>query len=293
MADNGDDALLRDEASDAKKYTKNPPPEGMSKREWKRIQKRQRWEDSREDYLLQKREKRKQARENKKKRVLEGGKERSPKKQRINPDQQVQTDVGIVIDCAFDDLMKDGEVMSLSQQIVRCYSENRRAAKQVKMSVTSFNKRLRQRFEGPLQSHYRQWRDADFTPDSYSVKDASQAVYLSADSENVIEKLEPGKVYIIGGIVDKNRHKNLCNNKAREQGIQTGRLPIDQYIQISGRKVLTVNHVFEILLRWLETENWKTAFEAVLPTRKLEHSTQQTPASNSEGEINKQDGESI
>ena len=32
-------------------------------------------------------------------------------------------------------------------------------------------------------------------------------VYLTADSPNVIHSLEKDKVYIIGGLIDRNRHK--------------------------------------------------------------------------------------
>ena len=42
-------------------------------------------------------------------------------------------------------------------------------------------------------------------------------VYLTADSDNELGELDPAAVYIIGGIVDRNRHKQLCYNKAVEE----------------------------------------------------------------------------
>lgn len=101
-------------------------------------------------------------------------------------------------------------------------------------------------------------------------------VYLTADSDNTLESLEEGKMYVIGGIVDKNRYKRLCANKAAALGIVTAKLPINDDTlglaegeQVSGRKVLTVNQVVEIMLRWCETRDWNQALAKTFPSRKV------------------------
>ena len=46
---------------------------------------------------------------------------------------------------------------------------------------------------------------------------AADLVYLTADSEEELVELDPGKAYIVGGIVDRNRHKGICLAKAQAQ----------------------------------------------------------------------------
>ena len=44
-------------------------------------------------------------------------------------------------------------------------------------------------------------------------------------------------MYIIGGLVDHNAHKNICLKRAEKQGIGHGQLPIGEYVKLATRKV--------------------------------------------------------
>jgi tRNA (guanine9-N1)-methyltransferase len=110
-------------------------------------------------------------------------------------------------------------------------------------------------------------------------------VYLSSDSPHTLERLSPNTSYIIGGIVDKNRHKGLCYKRACDRGIPTAKLPIGEFMTMQSRTVLTVNHVVEIMLKWLETGDWGEAFLKVIPKRK----EAKLKTNRSESEIKEED----
>ena len=53
-----------------------------------------------------------------------------------------------------------------------------------------------------------------------------------------------------------------------EKGVAHARLPIDEFIKMKTRKVLTIDHVFSILAAVTSGKSWKDAFLDVLPDRK-------------------------
>jgi len=95
-----------------------------------------------------------------------------------------------------------------------------------------------------------------------------EIIYLTSDSPYTLTDLKPYHTYIIGGLVDKNKHKGICYKTARDMGIKTAKLPIGEYMQMTSRFVLATSHVVEIMVRWLECGDWGKAFLQVMPKRK-------------------------
>ena len=281
------------------------PP--LSKNQRKKLQKKLDWESKRDERkvirkqkLVAKRERKRAARGQ----ALENGEQplQPP------PERPISTllPVTILIDCDFDDLMRDPERKSLAAQITRSYSDNRKAPFRSHLAVCSFGGELKKRFDNVLD-HYKSWKGIRFLPDDF-VEAAAQAtdwmadpdrggkmagvfskhapstagdpaaacklfdegeiVYLTSESDETLTELKPRSTYIIGGLVDKNREKGICYKRATEAGIKTARLPIGEFMDMQSRKVLATNHVNEIMVRWLECGDWGEAFMKVIPKRK-------------------------
>lgn len=66
--------------------------------------------------------------------------------------------------------------------------------------------------ETTLHNHHKNWKRVKFSESDYEVTQENKGnlVYLSSDSDYTLEELEEGKTYIVGGIVDRNRHKVGC-----------------------------------------------------------------------------------
>ena len=52
------------------------------------------------------------------------------------------------------------------------------------------------------------------------------------------------------------------------QGIRTAKLPIAEHVKLTGSRILTVNHVVNILVKWIGCGDWKTALLESIPARK-------------------------
>lgn len=173
----------------------------------------------------------------------------------------------VVIDLGFDAQMTEKEIRSLVSQLTHCYGKNRLAEHPLQLYLTEFGGQFESHVR--LQNGFENWKGLNIESKPYlDLFDKDKLVYLSAESDVEVSELNENDIYIIGGLVDHNRLKGICHQKAAEQGIRTARLPIGSFMELKTRKVLTVNQVFEILLNWTIHKDWAKAFEEFIPKRK-------------------------
>ncbi|CAI5448032.1 unnamed protein product [Caenorhabditis angaria] len=172
----------------------------------------------------------------------------------------------IALDMSFDDLMSEKDQKRSVRQINWCYTANRHSAQPFQLHLVGFN--------GPSRKIYDNVEGAEnqdvFCHDT-KLEDTfkpEEIVYLSAESDNVLETLDDSKVYVIGGLVDHNFHKGLCHKLAVEKKFGHARLPIDEYVHLKTRRVLTINQVYEILVHFSTHGDWEKAFLSIVPGRK-------------------------
>lgn len=248
----------------------------LSKRALKRLKKKEIWDAKKGQRRAAERERRKKrAAEDRKKRAEDP--EGAPtetfnqfrKRLKKNLMSTSACEVSVVIDCNWEHLMEMKDVQKLAKQIQYAYTTNRRLDDPVQFFVTGLNpgSMLKEKLDRDY-SGYDNW-DIYLKADGYAeCFKKKKIVYLTSESENVLDKLEDDKVYVIGGLVDHNQHKGICHSTAVSRGIAHARLPIDEFMEMKTRKVLTVNHVFDILASASGGATWEDAFTAAIPSRK-------------------------
>jgi len=200
----------------------------------------------------------------------------------------------IVIDLDFDDIMTPAEKQSMVKQIRICYAVNKKAKVSTRLHFTSMNGKgtsrdLREKIDGfenwqgvythdnsllfeieKRETNDDEAKNTECCDDkSFFSRRKKDLVYLTADSPFEVSTLNENDVYIIGGFIDRNRHKLKTLQKAEALGIRHARLPINDFPQMKSSSVLTVNQCFEILVTQLEVNDWKQTIERSVPRRKM------------------------
>ena len=178
----------------------------------------------------------------------------------------------VCIDLGWNTHMYDNEKKSLCRQLAYSYNALRKGVEEkltpVSLSITGVDKDIKP-FMTTTTSGWESWPLHITEKQVDEIYPKSKLVYLTHDSNHILKELDPNDVYIIGGIVDRNRLKNATKDKADQLNIRTARFDLDSHLSLRhGTPVLTVNHCVEIMLYVANGISWSDAFFKVLPTRK-------------------------
>jgi tRNA (guanine9-N1)-methyltransferase len=196
----------------------------------------------------------------------------------------------VVIDLDFEEFMTDDEIAKAAKQCKHVYGMNRKSENPCQLYMSSVKGKIRDRFAITCNgfenwdAHISQLDYIDMLISPESEHAAEQAasdkirqniVYLTGDADESLPDSEEilkdeSKIFVIGGLVDHNRHKSLCFTRAKERQIKTAKLPISENLKLCQRHILSTVTVFDILLNVLGGhKSWRDSLIAAIPKRKI------------------------
>jgi len=181
----------------------------------------------------------------------------------------------LIIDLDFEGLMTEQERKSMSQQLSYCYSANRHAPRPFNLELRGL-RRPSAMADALAKLHVDDWR-ANFTQGFFDgqvlgAHAKERVVYLSPEASDVLDVIDDDAVYVVGGFVDRNRHKGASLQRAGDLGVRAARLPLDGLASLSKAgfsKVLTTKHVVDVMLEVKAGASWDAGLARCLPKRKM------------------------
>ncbi|KAI1139249.1 hypothetical protein F5Y05DRAFT_342706 [Hypoxylon sp. FL0543] len=188
-----------DSQEDDKEIAETDTP-ALSKNQLRKLRRQKMWEEKKKE----KKEMRKKKRQDKKERkqlereaeiaaaATEGREPVFQEKPQREP--AVKVPVTIIIDCQYEKYMMEKELVSLGNQVTRCYSDNRNAKYPVHLFVSSYGGQMKERNETILNNQHKNWKNIHFVEGDF-IEAAAQAKDLmnKAGKDQLIDVLAQDK----------------------------------------------------------------------------------------------------
>ncbi|KAJ2901813.1 hypothetical protein MKZ38_001351 [Zalerion maritima] len=171
----------------------------MSKNQLRKIRRRQKWEDAREDRKIKRKEKRHAKVERKREEIrarmaeaeLQGLDPKSVLPEKSKKAETVRVPIAIVVDNDFHRYMTEGEFVSMSSQLTRCYSDNRRSPFNSHLVLSDWKGPMLERFDTVLRGNYKKWTSVCFSDKDFvaACQDAFSSMEASKNTDVVCPAL--------------------------------------------------------------------------------------------------------
>ena len=211
-------------------------------------------------------------------------KEKEEMKEKLKEDLRKGYESNFIIcfDLDYNNYMDNKEKKSLISQLALCYCLNKHNKKKISFYFTNINQEIITDLnKNNADKWYVHYNETPFYLIEELVNKNKEFIYLSPDAIDDLEDVSEDKIYIIGGLVDRQviknrsmiRFNNIKNNN--EIKIMAKRLPLQKYIDNLGNPILNINTVVEILSIYMDMDkdkkDWKKVLEYALPKRKIEN----------------------
>lgn len=184
-----------------------------------------------------------------------GANKRNEKQRKLeNAIQAMNSEVKVCIDLSFNDVNSPREQRSLVKQCTLSYAAVRNSSHGVALHISSLDGGVS---EALLGQGMEKWHIRRHTSSVFDVFDRDCIVMLSPDADEVLEKLEADKVYVVGGIVDRTVRNNLTRDRALCEGVEARRLPVKEFFPQSQSHVMNIDQVVALFCVYQETNDWR------------------------------------
>lgn len=214
----------------------DPKYEGLSKKSIKKAVKKEYFELNKKLWRKQKREQLKERKKVNEKKISEP--KQNKKVLRLNARTKSKDAPIVVIDASFESLLEQKSLVSFVNQLGQCNFTIKHSEKPFQLYITGVEEKTLSLLEA---RDYTKWV-MNFSTQNYNeLFSLDKFIYLTGDSDQIMQEYEEDKIYIIGGLVDHNKLKNITLDKAKAQGLKTMKLPIEKYVKLKTSSILTVN----------------------------------------------------
>lgn len=181
----------------------------------------------------------------------------------------------VAVDMGWANQLTEKEARSLGSQVSRICGSQKLQKKPLLVHLVG----LRGMAEKVMRSHtgFPNWKvHRDDRPLLEVYADCKERLlFLSPDAPEPLSDapLDPDTIFVIGGIVDRDRLKGASYGQCQKDGIRSARLPINESGALPPgmrmpNKSLNVNSVYDILCVFAHTNSWAQAISPHIPKRK-------------------------
>ncbi|KAL1526662.1 hypothetical protein AB1Y20_015366 [Prymnesium parvum] len=185
------------------------------------------------------------------------------------PSESEANNIRCAIDLNYGSMMNMKEQEFMAQQMQKSYGANRNSAKPLDLYFSGV--RLAKEFHPTtVHPHHESWECKFVDLPAFEAWQRDELIMLSPDAKHPLLYLDPTKVYVIAGLIDRSVIKNCSLTRAQQAGVPALRLPLREFAQVSNvHPIMDLVTMVKILCEKNSGASWAESFALHIPERHI------------------------